>query len=102
MPEHLTSWNSIDSEKGANGVVRRRLKGTGAELVRVEIPRGVVAPSHSHPHEQFVEVLNGAGTLTTPEGARPFRAGDVFHFPAETEHAASFDQDTVFLEINLP
>lgn len=102
MAEHLTSWNSLDSEQGANGVVRRRLKGAGAELVRVEIPRGVVAPGHSHSHEQFVEVLKGAGTLTTLEGTRPFKASDVFHFPAGTEHAASFDQDTVFLEINLP
>lgn len=101
MAEHLISWNAIDSEEGANGVTRRRLKGAGAELVRVDIPRGVEAPGHSHPHEQFVEVLKGAGTLTTPEGIRPFKAGDVFHFPAETEHAASFDEDTVFLEINL-
>lgn len=102
MAEHLTSWNSLDPEQGENGVTRRRLKGSRAELVRVEIPRGVVAPGHSHPHEQFVEVLQGAGTLTTSQGPRPFKAGDVFHFPAETEHAASFDQDTVFLQINLP
>ncbi|MDX1528125.1 MAG: cupin domain-containing protein [Gammaproteobacteria bacterium] len=102
MTEHLISWHSLEAEAGANGVIRRRLKGNGAELVRVEIPAGVVAPGHSHPHEQFVEVLRGSGTLTTPDGTRPFKAGDVFHFPAETEHAASFDADTVFLEINLP
>ncbi len=102
MAEHLTSWNSLDPEEGVNGVTRRRLKGSRAELVRVEIPRGVVAPAHSHPHEQFVEVLQGSGTLTTPAGSKSFKAGDVFHFPAGTEHAASFDDDTVFLEINLP
>lgn len=102
MAEHLIAWHSLAPEAGANGVTRRRLKGAGAELVRVEIPAGVVAPAHSHPHEQFVEVLKGLGTLTTADGTRSFRAGDLFHFPAETEHAASFDADTVFLEINLP
>ncbi len=102
MTEHLISWHSLVHEAGANGVTRRRLKGAGAELVRVEIPAGVVAPGHSHAHEQFVEVLKGSGTLTTPDGTRPFKAGDVFHFPAGTEHAASFDADTVFMEINLP
>ena len=101
MANYLISWSSVDPEAGANGVTRRRLKGAGAELVRVEIPAGVVAPAHSHSHEQFVEVLEGLGTLTTHEGTRPFKAGDVFHFPPETEHAASFDTDTVFLEINL-
>lgn len=102
MIEHLSSWKSIDPETGANGVVRRRLKGRNAQIVRVEIPRGVVAPSHSHPHEQFAEVLQGSGTLTTSAGTRAFKAGDVFHFPSGTDHAASFDDDTVFLEINLP
>ena len=102
MKDHLISWNLLNPEENKNGVVRRRLKGNNAELVRVEIPRGVAAPSHSHPHEQFVEVLKGSGTLTTPEGTRSFKAGDVFHFPEETKHAASFDEDTVFLEINLP
>ena len=102
MDGHLISWSSIDSEAGSKGVTRRRLKGAGAELVRVEIPAGVAAAAHSHSHEQFVDVLRGSGTLTTPNGSRPFKAGDVFHFPPHTEHAASFDSDTVFLEINLP
>jgi quercetin dioxygenase-like cupin family protein len=101
MTEHLTSWGSLDQEKGANGVVRRRLKGSGAELVRVEIPRGVLAPSHSHAHEQFVEVLKGSGTRTTSAGTKEFKSGDVFHFPAGTDHAATLDKDTIFLEVNL-
>ena len=29
------------------------------------------------------------------ERRRPFRAGSLFHFPAETWHAAEFDEDTV-------
>ncbi len=97
MTEHLTSWSSLDQEKGANGVVRRRLKGSGAELLRVEIPGGVVAPSHPYAHEQFFEVLEGAGALTTPAGTIAFESDDVFHFPAGTDHAATFVKDTVFL-----
>lgn len=101
MTVHLKSWGSVAAESGTNGVVRRRIKGAGAELVRVEVPAGVVAPGHSHPHEQFVEVIEGAGPLTTDGVSKPFSSGDVFHFPAGTEHAAAFDKDTVLLEINL-
>lgn len=101
MSEHLLHWVEVSEEPAANGVARRRIHGAGAGLVRVSIPAGVSAPPHSHPHEQFVEVLRGAGTLTTAAGARRFAAGDLFHFPPHTEHAAEFDEDTVLLEINL-
>lgn len=101
MNNHLESWGSVAAEVSDNGVARRRLKGAGAELVRVEIPAGISAPGHSHSHEQFVEVIRGAGTLTTDGVSKPFSEGDVFHFPAGTEHAATFVEETVLLEINL-
>ena len=101
-PAHLVRWAERPAEPGAGGVVRRRCAGAGAALVRVEIPAGTVAAAHSHPHEQFVEVIRGAGVLTTPAGRARFRAGDLFHFPPGTEHAAEFDEDTVLLEVNLP
>lgn len=97
----LQHWNDLPAEPAGPPVGKRRLAGSGASLVRVEIEAGTKAGRHSHAHEQFVQVVSGAGTLETEEGRRPFRAGSLFHFPAETWHAAEFDEDTVLVETNL-
>lgn len=98
----LFDWDDLPAD-GASGsaVSRRRLEGTGACLVRVEIKAGTRADRHTHAHEQFVQVLAGNGTLETAEGCRPFATGSLFHFPPETWHAAVFETDTVLVETNL-
>ena len=97
----LQHWNDLSSEPAGPPVDKRSLKGDGASLVRVEIAAGTKAGRHSHAHEQFVQVISGAGTLETREGRQPFMAGSLFHFPAETWHAAEFDEATVLVETNL-
>ena len=101
LNEHVLRWEGRAAEAGANGVRRRRLEGAGATLVRIELPAGTRAAEHAHSHEQFVEVLSGGGTLTTAAGERAFGPGDVFHFPPDTPHAATFERDTVLLEVNV-
>lgn len=100
MP-HLQHWSDLPPERRGPTVTRRTAHGAGAALVRLEIEAGTVADRHSHAFEQFVQVLSGKGTLETAEGRRPFEAGSLFHFPADTWHAASFDEDTVLVETNL-
>ena len=97
----LQHWSDLPDEPAGPPVGKRRLAGAGATLVRVEIAAGTRAGRHSHGHEQFVQVISGAGTLETEEGRQSFRAGSLFHFPAETWHAAEFDEDTVLVETNL-
>ena len=97
----LQHWTDLPAEPAGPPMGKRRLEGAGASLVRVEIEAGTKADRHSHGHEQFVQVISGAGTLETREGRQSFRAGSLFHFPAETWHAAEFDADTVLVETNL-
>lgn len=80
---------------------KRRIAGRHADLVRIEIAAGTKANRHSHSHEQFVQVISGHGILETDEGRQIFSAGSVFHFPAETWHAAEFDEDTILVEVNI-
>ena len=84
-----------------NGVARRSIAGAGASLVRIKVPAGTEAARHSHPHEQFVQVLSGSGVLETEQGRKPFAACHVFHFPAGAWHAATFETETVLIETNL-
>ncbi len=97
----LQHWNDLPAEPAGPQVGKRSLRGAGASLVRVEIAAGTKAGCHSHAHEQFVQVISGAGTLETQEGRQPFKSGSLFHFPAETWHAAEFDEPTVLVETNL-
>jgi len=98
---HCISWGELPEQISPAGVAKRALEGEGASLVMVRVPAGTKAPPHSHPHEQLVQVLSGSGVLETEQGSRPFGPGSLFHFPAETWHAAAFDSETVLIETNL-
>ncbi|MFO1148239.1 MAG: cupin domain-containing protein [Alsobacter sp.] len=101
MTPHCLSWTDLPQTAAPSGVAKRVIAGAGASLVMVRVPAGTVAGRHSHPHEQFVQVLEGSGTLETEQGERPFGPGSLFHFPADTWHAARFESDTVLVETNL-
>ena len=67
----------------------------------MEVPAVCKAPRHSHPCDQFVQVLAGGGIIETEAGCREFRAGSVLHFPPGTWHAAEMATETVLIEMNL-
>lgn len=97
---HILTWQDLPV-RDTNGVGKRALTGANGSLVQVEILAGTRAPRHSHPHEQFVHVVSGSGTIETAEGSKSFRAGSLFHFPADTWHAAVFETATVLVETNF-
>lgn len=94
------SWGEIEGEQGG-GVLRKRIGGEGASLRRVSVPAGSRAERHSHPHEQFLCVLEGAATLTTAEGSCALAPGVVVRFAPGAWHEAVFERDTVLLEVNV-
>jgi quercetin dioxygenase-like cupin family protein len=62
----------------------------------VEIPPGESLPSHYHPGEEFIYVLEGSG-LMRQEGADDVRLGpgDVFKVPLEQVHWAETGEEGV-------
>jgi quercetin dioxygenase-like cupin family protein len=99
--KHCITWNDLPEQLSSSRVGKRALSGDNITLVMVRVPAGTRAPRHTHPHEQFVQVLSSSGLLETEQGSHPFGPGSVFHFPAETWHAAVFDSETVLIETNL-
>ena len=93
-------WDSVPAESG-KGAVRREIPGEGASLKMVSVDAGTVAARHSHPHEQFLHVLEGTGTLECEAGTVALGPGTVIHFAAEAWHSAVFETDTVLVEVNL-
>jgi len=101
MNQYCLAWDQLPEAFAPNGIAKRVLEGEAATLVTLRVPAGIVGDRHSHPHEQFVQVLSGSGSLLTEQGECAFGPGSVFHFPAGTWHAARFGTETVLVETNL-
>ena len=52
------------------------------------IDEGAEVPEHQHPHEQVVNVLEGALALTVDGAEHVLHAGDVVAIPGGVRHAA--------------
>ncbi len=85
----------------ANGAERREIPGDGASLKRIAIKAGTTAARHSHPHEQFLLVLEGTARLQGEAGLCELHPGMVVRFAPDAWHAAEFLTDTVLIEVNL-
>ena len=77
------------------------MPGTGATLRQIHIKAGHVAARHSHPHEQFLLVVSGAGVVTCEAGTIPLHPGTAIRFAPGAWHSAEFTADTVLAEFNL-
>ena len=77
------------------------LPGAGATLRQVHVKAGHVATRHSHPHEQFLLVLSGAGRLACAAGGIPLHPGTAIRFAPGAWHSAEFTADTVLVEFNM-
>ena len=97
----LQNWAEVHDTVAGPTVSKKIVEGVGATLVRLHIKAGSRATRHSHPFEQFVQVISGGGTLETEEGTARFGAGSLFYFKPGIWHAAHFDEDTILVETNL-
>ena len=77
------------------------LPGAGAALRQVHVKAGQVVTRHSHPHEQFILILSGAGRLECEAGTIPLHPGTAIRFAPGAWHSAEFMADTVLAEFNL-
>jgi quercetin dioxygenase-like cupin family protein len=96
----VAHWDQVPAE-GDGPTLRKVIPGQGASLKRVEIQAGTSADRHSHPHEQFVLVMEGSGNLRREAGEVELRPGTVIRFAPGAWHSARFDTDTVLVEVNL-
>ncbi len=95
------NWDSMPAEGDAQ-VARQSFASDGVCLRRVQVKAGATADRHSHPHEQIVLVLQGAGHLRCEAGTVALRPDTVIHLRSGDWHSAVFETDTVLLEVNLP
>jgi len=97
-PVAIAQWGT---QSKASGPAPDALPGRGATMRQVHIKAGHVATRHSHPHEQFLRVLSGAGRLECEAGSVTLHPGTAIRFAPGAWQSAEFTADTVLLEVNL-
>ena len=65
--------------------------------------KGAASPYHYHENcEHFYFIIEGAGTVETPEGVQAVRSGDLIFFPAEAKHRLRATEPLFYFEFQAP
>ena len=65
--------------------------------------KGAASPYHYHENcEHFYFIIEGVGTVETPEGVREVRSGDMIFFPAEAKHRLRALEPLFYFEFQAP
>jgi len=77
---------------------------TGDKLmvVRAILPKGSIAPKHSHPHEQMSLVGSGKVKVRLEGKEIELGAGGIVHFPSNVEHELEAVEDSLLFDIFTP
>ena len=79
---------------------------TGIEDMLAGIMRykkGASSPYHYHENcEHFYFVIDGVGTVETPDGVREVRSGDMIFFEAEDKHRLRAVEPLFYFEFQAP
>jgi quercetin dioxygenase-like cupin family protein len=97
------NWNTIPSERVADGIERQMIWGDRLMVCRLRIAPGTVTAVHSHEHEQITIVERGRALFKVSGTERVTSAGDILHFPSWCEHGATMlDEEVVLIDIFSP
>ncbi|MFJ9500401.1 cupin domain-containing protein [Brevibacillus centrosporus] len=83
-------------------ITLRPFAGDNMMVVRVEAPKGAVAPGHAHPHEQISMIISGSVRFRIGNEERVLGPGELVHIPSQAEHEAEMLEDALFLDIFQP
>ncbi|NIT65478.1 MAG: cupin domain-containing protein, partial [Gemmatimonadetes bacterium] len=98
-------WDDMEKEAVTSMISRRVVNGDGMMLTHVYLDRGAVVPQHSHRHEQFTYILDGALHFWIGEDGSEelvVRSGEVLHIPAHVPHKAEALEDTLDVDVFCP
>ena len=84
--------------------VSKELSGTDDMLAGImRYKEGAASPLHYHENcEHFYFILDGRGSVETPEGVRPVAAGDMIFIPAEDPHRLRATEPLFYFEFQAP
>jgi quercetin dioxygenase-like cupin family protein len=85
------------------GVTRRTLNSSERlMLIEVALEKGVVVPSHSHPHEQIGYLISGRVLFELGDERRELAAGDSWLVPPSVPHQVTALEPSVAIDVFSP
>jgi mannose-6-phosphate isomerase-like protein (cupin superfamily) len=84
--------------------VSRELAGIEDMLAGImRYKKGASSPYHYHENcEHFYFIIDGVGTVETPDGVREVRSGDMIFFEAEDKHRLRAVEPLFYFEFQAP
>lgn len=87
-PQAKIDWTQLPEHAPAPGITGRVQLGTELSVALFQLQAGAVVPRHTHPNEEFGQVLAGALRLEVGTDERDLVEGDSFLIPGDVPHAA--------------
>lgn len=97
------NWSTVPIERPSEGIERQMVVGDHLMICRFRFMPFLVAPEHTHPHEQTSMVISGRVRFFVEGVERIAVPGDVLHFPSNCLHGATMmDEEVVLIDIFTP
>ena len=98
----LMRWAEVENESLGPMLGRQFISGDHITLARFVLGKGAKVARHTHEHEQFAWVMQGALKFLLPGREIVVRAGEVLCIPPDTPHEAEALEDTIDIDVFSP
>ena len=83
------AWSALPLQQPVAGISGSVQLGNELSAALFRLEPGAEVPRHTHPNEEFGQVLEGTLELRAGDQTRRLRAGDGFLIPGELPHGAT-------------
>lgn len=101
----IVNWESVREEameSQGGTVLRRFIHGPQSTVARVSFETGASVPVHSHPNEQWAQVVEGRMEFVVNGQTVLVEAGQMLHLPPDVPHGAKALVPSVVLDMFAP
>lgn len=99
---HYHQLDSIEAKELVQGFKVKFVHSETMTFAYWQIAEGAALPTHSHPHEQVVNMLSGKFEFTVDDDTRVLVPGDVVVIPSNAEHSGKALADCRILDVFHP
>ena len=93
---------NIPAKEIMPGFLGRLVHSANMTFAHWDIKAGANLPSHSHPHEQVVNMIEGEFELTVNGESHLLQASDVFIIPSDAIHSGKAVTDCKIIDVFYP
>jgi quercetin dioxygenase-like cupin family protein len=97
-PDRIKQLSQYDGRFDAYQLTAQQPDGRGCKVLFASYPAGTEIEAHQHDSDNYGIITRGELILIMNNKTTRVSVGEWYHVPANTEHAARFEQDTDEIE----